>query len=111
MSPDLRPVEHRWDVVEREVPVTDVQQLRDATMSIRTINLHATNNHESSGAAGGPTVSEKDLPNKTGFWWRSVDDSDTIEHQQKNRYFSVGTVILKVSTIATVATSTALNCD
>ncbi len=40
-SPDLNPIEHRWDVVEREIPIMDVQltnlqQLRDAIMSIWT---------------------------------------------------------------------------
>ncbi len=40
-SPDLNPIEHHWDVVEREIPIMDVQptnlqQLRDAIMSIWT---------------------------------------------------------------------------
>ncbi len=40
-SPDLNPIEHIWDVVEREIHIMDVQptnlqQLRDAIMSIRT---------------------------------------------------------------------------
>ncbi len=40
-SPDLNPMEHIWDVVEREIRIMDVQptnlqQLRDAIMSIRT---------------------------------------------------------------------------
>ncbi len=40
-SPDLNPVEHLWDVVEREIRIMDVkltnlQQQRDAIMSIRT---------------------------------------------------------------------------
>ncbi len=40
-SPDLNPVEHLWDVVEREIYIMDVQptnlqQLRDAIMSIWT---------------------------------------------------------------------------
>ncbi len=38
-SPDLNPIEHSWDVVEREICIMDVQltnlqQLRDAIMSI-----------------------------------------------------------------------------
>ncbi len=40
-SPDLNPIEHFWDVVEREIHIMDVQptnlqQLRDAIMSIWT---------------------------------------------------------------------------
>ncbi len=40
-SPDLNPIEHLWDVVEREIHITDVQptnleQLRDAIVSIWT---------------------------------------------------------------------------
>ncbi len=40
-SPDLNPIEHLWDVVEREIRIMDVQptnlqQLRDALMSIWT---------------------------------------------------------------------------
>ncbi len=40
-SPDLNPIERLWDVVEREIRITDVQptnlqQLRDAIMSIWT---------------------------------------------------------------------------
>ncbi len=40
-SPDLNPIEHLWDVVEREIRIMDVQptnlqKLRDAIMSIWT---------------------------------------------------------------------------
>ncbi len=40
-SPDLNPIEHLWDVVEREIRIMDVQptnlpQLHDAIMSIWT---------------------------------------------------------------------------
>ncbi len=40
-SPDLNPIEHIWDVMEREIPSADkqptnMQQLRDAIMSIWT---------------------------------------------------------------------------
>ncbi len=40
-SPDLNPIEHLWDVVEREIYImdeqpTNLQQLRDAIMSIWT---------------------------------------------------------------------------
>ncbi len=41
MSPDINPIEHLWDVVEWEIRILDVQltnlqQLRDAIMSIWT---------------------------------------------------------------------------
>ncbi len=41
LSPDINPIEHFWDVVEREIRIMDVQptnlqQLRDAIMSIWT---------------------------------------------------------------------------
>ncbi len=40
-SPDLNPIKHLWDVVEREIHIMDVHptnlhQLRDAVMSIWT---------------------------------------------------------------------------
>ncbi len=40
-SPDLNPIEHLWDVVEREIHImvvqpTNLQQLHDAIMSIWT---------------------------------------------------------------------------
>ncbi len=35
-SPDLNPIEHLWDVVEQGIRIMDVQQLRDAIMSIWT---------------------------------------------------------------------------
>ncbi len=40
-SPDLSPIEHLWDLVEQEIRIMDVQptnlqQLRDAIMSIWT---------------------------------------------------------------------------
>ncbi len=35
-SPDLNPIEHLLDVVEREIHIMDVQKLRDAIMSIWT---------------------------------------------------------------------------
>ncbi len=40
-STDLNPIEHLWDVVEREIHIMDVQptylpQLHDAIMTIRT---------------------------------------------------------------------------
>ncbi len=42
-SPDLNPIEHLWDVVEREIRIMDVQptnlqQLRDAIMSIWNVS-------------------------------------------------------------------------
>jgi len=33
-SPDLNPVEHLWDVVERELHPTNLRQLQDAFLSI-----------------------------------------------------------------------------
>lgn len=41
-SPDLNPIEQLWDVVEREIRImdallTNLQQLRDAIMTIRII--------------------------------------------------------------------------
>ncbi len=35
-SPDHNPIEHFWDVVERKIRIMDVQQLRDAIMSLWT---------------------------------------------------------------------------
>ncbi len=48
-SPDLNPVEHLWDVVEREINIMDVQptnlqQLRDAIISIWPKSLRNVSN-------------------------------------------------------------------
>ncbi len=48
-SPDLSPIEHLWDVVEREIHIMDVQptnlqQLCDAIMSIWTWSLKSRRN-------------------------------------------------------------------
>ncbi len=48
-SPDLNPIEHIWDVVERKICIIDVQptnlqQLRDTIMSIWTKSLRNVSN-------------------------------------------------------------------
>ncbi len=48
-SPDLNPIEHLWDVVKREIRIMDVQttnlqQLRDAIMSIWPKSLRNVSN-------------------------------------------------------------------
>ncbi len=48
-SPDLNPIEHLWDVVERkirimDVPLTNLQQLRNAIMSIWPKSLRNVSN-------------------------------------------------------------------
>ncbi len=48
-SPDLNPIEHFWDVVEREIHImdaqlTNLQQLRDAIMSIWPKSLRNVSN-------------------------------------------------------------------
>ncbi len=78
-SPDLNPIEHLWDVVEREfrimdVKLTNLQQLRDAIMSIWTKISEECLQHlvESMPqriksvlkAKGGPTLYKQGVPNK-----------------------------------------------
>ncbi len=78
-SPDLNPIEHLWDVVEREIRILDVQltnlqQLRDAIMTIWTKISEECLQHlvESMPqiikavlkAKGGPTMYLQGLPNK-----------------------------------------------
>ncbi len=46
-STDLNPIEHLWDVVEREIRIMDVQQLHDAIMSLWTkTSLRNVSNEE-----------------------------------------------------------------
>ncbi len=75
-SPDLNPIEHLWDVVEREIHIMDVQptNLNDAIMSIWTKISEECLQHlvESMPrrikavlkAKGGPTRYKQDVPNK-----------------------------------------------
>ncbi len=78
-SPDLNPIEHFWDVVEREIHIMDVQptnlqQLRDAIMSIWTKISEECFQHivESMPrriwavmrTKGGPTRYKQGVPNK-----------------------------------------------
>ncbi len=59
-SPDLNPIEHLWDVVEREICIMDVQptnlqQLRDAIMSIHIFEYIPRRIKAVLKATGGPT--------------------------------------------------------
>ncbi len=75
-SPDLNPVEHLWDVVEREIRIMDVQptnlqQLRDAIMSIWTkiseehlVESMPQRIKATLKAKGGPTQYKQGVPNK-----------------------------------------------